>query len=558
MKTILLSAAGILYIYPASVYAQNVGINTDGSVPTMMLDIKLPATAASDGIRINNTAGTGDGIVNFQDNGTSVWTLGWDDSDGDDFKISQSGALGTTDALIIETNAQGLQILAGQMGAAALPTFGFDGDDNTGWWHPAADNLAFSTNGLERMRLRQDGEVIVGATTTVIADDLFSAVGNVTLDWPVNGYTGFNGGGVYGQVTGGTTAFSSIQGEYVGTGAGAGVYGAYMSNVAGTGFTLLTTRVGVRGNGVGTGSYRFGVFGDGGTSIRSGGVIGNDYNIARGALGYYASNGADYCVYGFGQGHTNGVGGGMVLQNGGVDMAPTQRSAETLPSNATIGIGIYGGFMGGWVHGDVYGTNFRGSRYAVYSHGKQITNDVFVSLADNGTNQRTATYASTSTRVEISATGKGAIASGSGRVDFDPEFAALLSDNEDVIVVITPLGNCNGVFVSNVSSNGFDVTELMGGNASVAFSWIATGVRKGYEQVEVSSEILDKSYELHMNGLMFNDAITNQNASPVWYDGRDIRFDAPPAKDTTIGQEERMTATRAKERMSGTGTSTPR
>ncbi len=85
-------------------YSQNVGINTDGSVPGMMLDIKLPATATSDGIRINNTAATGDGIINFQNAGVSIWTIGWDDSDGDRFKFSGSGALGTSDFVSIETD----------------------------------------------------------------------------------------------------------------------------------------------------------------------------------------------------------------------------------------------------------------------------------------------------------------------------------------------------------------------------------------------------------------------------------------------------------------------
>jgi hypothetical protein len=86
-------------------FSQNVGINTDGSVPGMMLDVKTTTTATSDGIRINNSnAGDGDAILNFQNNAISVWTIGFDDSDADKFKFSQSGALGTSDMITIETD----------------------------------------------------------------------------------------------------------------------------------------------------------------------------------------------------------------------------------------------------------------------------------------------------------------------------------------------------------------------------------------------------------------------------------------------------------------------
>lgn len=88
-------------------YAQNVGINTDGSNPTMMLDVKPLSTATSDGIRINNpNAGDGDAILNFQNNGTDVWTIGFDDSDADALKIANGLALTTKTRLNIETDGK--------------------------------------------------------------------------------------------------------------------------------------------------------------------------------------------------------------------------------------------------------------------------------------------------------------------------------------------------------------------------------------------------------------------------------------------------------------------
>lgn len=50
-------------------------------------------------------------------------------------------------------------------GTAGQPTYSWNGDIDTGIFRPAADNLAFSTNGLERMRINQNGNVGIGTTT---------------------------------------------------------------------------------------------------------------------------------------------------------------------------------------------------------------------------------------------------------------------------------------------------------------------------------------------------------------------------------------------------------
>lgn len=84
------------------------------------------------------------------------------------------------------------------------------------------------------------------------------------------------------------------------------------------------------------------MFGEGGTSIRSGGVLGDDFGIARGALGYYASNFLDYAVYGFGQGHTNGAAGGMNPELFKELYPDANPISET---NTNVGIGIYGGMI---------------------------------------------------------------------------------------------------------------------------------------------------------------------------------------------------------------------
>ncbi|MBL0328536.1 MAG: tail fiber domain-containing protein [Bacteroidetes bacterium] len=82
------------------------------------------------------------------------------------------------------------------------------------------------SNSLTRGRLSNLGEFFIGTTATVLAGDLMNGVSNAAFPWAVNGYSTFNGSGVYGSVTAGTTAFDAVQGEYLGTSAtGAGVRG---------------------------------------------------------------------------------------------------------------------------------------------------------------------------------------------------------------------------------------------------------------------------------------------------------------------------------------------
>ncbi len=63
-----------------------------------------------------------------------------------------------------------------------------------------ANPLSVRTTNLERMRVLANGQVVV-ANTTAFAGDLFSAYGNATNNFAVNGYSGSGGTGVYGQAS---------------------------------------------------------------------------------------------------------------------------------------------------------------------------------------------------------------------------------------------------------------------------------------------------------------------------------------------------------------------
>jgi len=152
-----------------TVTAQNVGINTDGSTPTMMLDIKTSAASGDNGILINNTAATADAFIQLQVDATPLWTLGVDDSDADEFKIARSTALGTSNAFTINSNRQLLSTIDG---TESVPAWSFETDVNTGIWQNNADELMISAGGREFLTLDEGGATNNVITFNIDGDDM--------------------------------------------------------------------------------------------------------------------------------------------------------------------------------------------------------------------------------------------------------------------------------------------------------------------------------------------------------------------------------------------------
>ena len=82
--------------------------------------------------------------------------------------------------------------------------------------------------------------------------------------------------------------------------------------------------------------------------------------------------------------------------------------------------------------------------------------------------------------------GIGQLSNGFAHITIDPDLAINLnvSEQKPLKVYITPEGDCNGVYVTNKSANGFDVIELQGGNSNVTFSWQIVATRANEEYVD--------------------------------------------------------------------------
>jgi hypothetical protein len=392
----------------------------------------------------------------------------------------------------------------------------------------SSNHVDFLTNGIVRGRMTNLGEFNWGTTHTPQAGDLMAAVGNSQFPWALNGYSSQNGSGVYGSITGGTTTFAGVQGEYygsVGTNTAA-VRGLNGSTVAGTGFRVLATtgpRVGIEGRTVTSGGqYTFGVYGSmGSTDIRCGAIIGDDFGIAMGAIGYYASTMVDYSVYGFGQAHQNGI--------------ATGRSQSLTEPNTQIGLGIYGGVMGGWMKGLVYGTHVKGERYSLYVDGKTYTNSPITELVNTGGENRQPAYAVTSLTTDMYAKGKGQLTNGEANIELDPAFLKMVSaDPDDLVITVTPTSSSTGLYIAKQSATGFVIKENQTSNGKVSFNWIVVATRKDNTAMQHSPEILKASFDKRMDAVMFNDNNTKDTPGNLWWDGHDVRFDQPPARNQDL------------------------
>lgn len=268
-----------------------------------------------------------------------------------------------------------------------------------------------------------------------------------------------------------------------------------------------------------TNAYMFGVVGDllmlGGTiPDGSGGVLGFGGTGNFGMLGYQGLSGTLYSVYGGGAAASASAGN---TGNKGGNQA-----------NNHIGIGINGGFMGGFIRGNQYGMMTKGDEYGMYVQGNTITNKPVIQLTESGNNKRTISYNQTSTSVDITTRGTGTLRNGEAFIAFKDNFKNIVSKEEAINVTVTPTDETNGVFISRVSPEGFYVKENKKGTSNASFNWIAIGTKAGYENgVTISDEILDANYEKNMTEVILNDE-TGKEEKSMYFDGNKVLFERIP------------------------------
>jgi hypothetical protein len=104
-------------------------------------------------------------------------------------------------------------------------------------------------------------------------------------------------------------------------------------------------------------------------------------------------------------------------------------------------------------------------------------------------------YAVESPEVWFEDFGSGSLDNGAVTITIDPLFAQTINLDEEYHVFVTPLGDCNGLYVTNKTDTGFEVHELGGGTSSVSFDYRIVAKRLGYEDLRMEIHTSDTGEE---------------------------------------------------------------
>ncbi len=391
------------------VNAQNVGINTDGSAPGMMLHVKV--ASGNDGIRIQNNSGTADGIINFQDGTANAWTLGFDASDNNDFKVSNGAALGTNDRFVIDDNAD--QILSGFNGTQANPAWSFNGDPNTGMFRSAADELAFTAAGVELMVLDANG-----ADQVVVNENSTDVNFRVESNGDANMLFVDGGNNRVGISTGAPVSMFHVDGN-------SAINLSHIDNSNGTGTGLVSTG--------------------------QNGIL--NYLLAGCGSSATAVTTSQYMYY-----TTGGVGQAAVMQ-------------------------------------DAFGAQWLAGAWDGFQYLKITGNGGVATIIDDPNGEKVTMFCVEGPENWFQDYGTGSLVNGEAVVEFDPIFAnSIMADETHPIKVFVQLeGECNGVYVTEKTTNGFRVKELNSGSSTVDFTYTVVATRAN-ETLEMNGNVRHVDY----------------------------------------------------------------
>ncbi|MFP4460437.1 MAG: hypothetical protein ACLFSQ_12720 [Candidatus Zixiibacteriota bacterium] len=189
-------------------------------------------------------------------------------------------------------------------------------------------------------------------------------------------------------------------------------------------------------------------------------------------------------------------------------------------NSGALGIGELFGHL---TRGENYGQYVSGKRYGQYVTGDVITNKDYAVVTDNGTDERITTYANTSSKPSVYASGYGNISGTSARVDFDSDFASII-DNENLpVVTITPIGSGGDIYIESIDSDGFTVASDVSVD-DLQFTYIAIGEKIGSSSKQLPQEVLDPEYDGIMAGHLRYEGDEENPPYAVWIDSRDGQF----------------------------------
>ncbi|MFB0518182.1 MAG: hypothetical protein ACETWC_02740 [Acidobacteriota bacterium] len=159
-------------------------------------------------------------------------------------------------------------------------------------------------------------------------------------------------------------------------------------------------------------------------------------------------------------------------------------------SRAT-GVGIYGWAtaLTGKNYG-VYGLTNSPTGYAGYFSGNTHVKGNFtvaegsktcVQPIDNG--KKVLLYAMESPEIWFEDFGTAQLVNGQAVVQLESIFTQAANIEMGYLIFLTPIGECNGLYIAQQDKDAFEVRELGGGTSSISFYYRIVAKRRGYEEV---------------------------------------------------------------------------
>jgi hypothetical protein len=324
------------------------------------------------------------------------------------------------------------------------------------------------------------------------------------------GYLGSSSYGVYGEHSSGSYGYLGTNGygmrgycNETSTGT-IGVYGYHQTSTAGTDYYYLSTMCGVYGRCEYGTDYHCGVQGatySADSGNRTSGVHGHftDETGYWGSLAYKTSANAKY-------------GGYFTSRDIGIGKGSPGNEAQT-----AVGLGSWGDLFGADIHGEIYGVYAEGGNYSLYSHGAVFKDELDVHLQHMEDKSTSIFYTNVSIDVTVQTSGFATLVGGKSSITFDENFTKAVSPEVPIVVTVTPTGNSNGIYVSEVTKDGFTVVENNGGKSSVTVAFIAIGRRSGYEDPKLPSEVISWDYVAKLSRGLHNDADIETDGEGLYY-----------------------------------------
>jgi hypothetical protein len=176
----------------------NVAKSGDTMTGTLTLSnsqIQINSSTSQARLNLNNTALSGDSQINFQLSGSSKFTIGVDDSNGDKFIISGGNSIGSSDRLIIDSNGYVSINDTSNQGGYRLNVNGDIGASTGSQLYMYQSGGTGSTNAVIRVTNLDTSSY--GQTTPNFYSDAGNYYGNRHCEFATNGtvrgYIGHNG-----------------------------------------------------------------------------------------------------------------------------------------------------------------------------------------------------------------------------------------------------------------------------------------------------------------------------------------------------------------------------